>query len=252
VWRAAQELGHETVEAIVVPFKDSLDNQTELDRIHQIGGLIIPYGSVKLVKIAHRSGWHGCFFDPDTFRVDVWNQYRDDMLNQDSMIATVAELRDIFRGVDHSDQWFIRPVEDLKAFNGSVADVGDIIDWMSSPRSGSFAFGEDTLVAVAPVKTIYSEARYFVVSGRIVSGSYYRMGGRLIPRRINQPETLAMAQEVIDRGWLPHANCVVDIADTEDGLRVIEFNTINSSGFYDHDIGAIVTALSDATDDWPA
>ncbi|MBT2748957.1 ATP-grasp domain-containing protein [Lysobacter sp. ISL-50] len=37
---------------------------------------------------------------------------------------------------------------------------------------------------------------------------------------------------------------MMDVAQTDDGFKVIEFNTFNSSGFYAHDIGKIVAAVT--------
>jgi hypothetical protein len=50
------------------------------------------------------------------------------------------------------------------------------------------------------------------------------------------------AQELANK-WLPDQCCVMDLALVEDELKVIEFNCINSSGFYDHDVDAIFKAL---------
>ena len=35
----------------------------------------------------------------------------------------------------------------------------------------------------------------------------------------------------------------MDLALVKEGLKVIEFNCINASGFYDHDVKAIMTSL---------
>lgn len=244
VWEYAKRMGCDVHEAIVIPFQDDLDNQAELEALDSDESIIIPYGSVKLAKIASRCNWRGNCYVPETFKVDVWNHYRDDMLNHDAVFMRVRDTHDFLRGVPDDQQFFIRPLQDLKEFNGTVADAADIRHWMNSPKSGNFSFGEDTMIAISYVKKLYSESRWFVVDGKVIDGSYYRMGGRLIKNRINQPEVIAEAQRVADI-WLPHECCVLDIADTDDGTKVIEFNTINSSGFYDHDIGSIVFAMTE-------
>lgn len=43
--------------------------------------------------------------------------------------------------------------------------------------------------------------------------------------------------------WLPHC-CVMDLAETDDGLKCIEFNSINASGFYDCNIEKIILFLN--------
>jgi len=45
--------------------------------------------------------------------------------------------------------------------------------------------------------------------------------------------------------WLPYDCVVMDIAELATGeYKVVEFNSINSSGFYEHNITAVVEALS--------
>lgn len=245
VWDYATRIGCSVKEAIVVPFQDELDNEVELLALDSEKNVIIPYGSVKLAKIGQRRNWRGNCYVPETFRADVWNKERgDDMLNADCVTMKVKDAEEYFRGVDEDQEWFIRPIKDLKEFNGTVAQVGDIKAWMNSPKSGNFSFGADTEIIVAPVKLIYSETRWFIVDGKVVDGSYYKLGGRLVPQHITQPELYRVAQELADK-WLPHPCCVMDLADTDSGMKVIEFNTINSSGFYDHNIGKIVHTMTE-------
>lgn len=244
VWNSALELGCEMLEAIVIPFQDEFGNEEELQQLEVSKNCVIPYGSCKLTRISEERGWSGNCFDPKTFDMSVWNSRRDDMLNSKAQFMRVKDTSIFFEGVDEDEEWFIRPIHDLKQFSGTVAQVGDIKNWMSSPKSGNFSFGDETEIAISPVLKLYSEARFFVVDGKVVDGSYYRMGGRLISSHITQQEVLDAAQEKAD-GWLPHPCCVMDIADTDDGLKVIEFNTINSSGFYDHDVKKIVTAMTE-------
>jgi len=45
-------------------------------------------------------------------------------------------------------------------------------------------------------------------------------------------------------GWLPSQNIVMDIAELRTGeFKIIEFNSLNSSGFYCAEIDKIVVAL---------
>ncbi len=38
--------------------------------------------------------------------------------------------------------------------------------------------------------------------------------------------------------------CVMDLALTNEGLKVVEFNCLNASGFYYHDVRAIVKEVN--------
>lgn len=45
--------------------------------------------------------------------------------------------------------------------------------------------------------------------------------------------------------WVPIESFVLDIALTADGLKVIEFNNINSSGFYVSNVPKYVQAIQE-------
>lgn len=248
VWYAAKEAGADVEDAIVQPFIDELGNEEALQAlVVEADRVVIPYGSTKLTRISQQRGWRGNCFNPETFRTTLWNECRDDMLNSDAVEMRVCDTPKFFEGKNLEEKWFVRPVEDLKAFNGTVTEAGEIVQWMGHVgESSRFSkhFTNETMIVIAPVKKIYSEARFFVVGGKVVDGSYYRMAGQLQLKRIEQAETLQFAQDMADV-WLPHECCVMDIADTDAGLKVIEFNTINGSGFYDNSIPVIVNAMTE-------
>lgn len=237
VVNALKSISAHYTDVSVIPFSDEFVTPLELTHTN-----IIPYGSTKLCKIAERRGWLGLFFDRSTFRVDAWNKQRTDMLNGDAETMTVKEAMGVFETRDPDSVWFIRPIEDLKQFNGTVTTAKEIAHWMSSVESGNFSFDESTVVSVASPKQLLAEWRYFVVNRKVVSGSLYRMRGLKLTRRETDREVLEEAQRFADK-WLPHETCVMDLALTPDGVKVIEFNCLNSSGFYYHDVGAIVSAV---------
>lgn len=237
---ALNEFGAEIVTLGIVPFTHEFKENVEITRTD-----VVPYGSTTLMKIAEARGWTGLFFDRNTFRVDRWINERSDMLNSDAMTLEVADAMKFFETFSFYDdqEWFIRPVEDLKQFNGTLTVGKEIKRWMSSVESGNFSFDKHTLVSIAHPKNILAEWRYFVVDRKIISGSSYRMRGlRLTSREIDQ-DVLDEAQKLADR-WLPHETCVMDLALTDDGLKVVEFNCLNASGFYYHDVRAIVRAVN--------
>ncbi|WAX21556.1 hypothetical protein [Stenotrophomonas phage RAS14] len=244
VWNSAKELGCDTHEAIIIPFQEEMGNEEELMAIPVDDVTVIPYGSCKLARISNARGWKGNCYVDETFRTDVWLRERDDMLNKDAVMMMVKDTEQYLKDVPDDEEFFIRPVKDLKSFSGSVAEAHDIRNWMNSTKSGNFSFTEDTEIIIAPIQKLYSESRFFIVGGKVVDGSYYRMGGSLQVSAIKQPEMYELAQTFADK-WLPHECCVMDLAETDDGYRVIEFNTINSSGFYEHDIRKIVTAMTE-------
>lgn len=49
-----------------------------------------------------------------------------------------------------------------------------------------------------------------------------------------------------EHGWRqPHEAFVIDVGDSEAGLKIVEINTLNSSAFYAADVQRLVLALEE-------
>jgi hypothetical protein len=144
----------------------------------------------------------------------------------------------------HPDRMFSRPDEDGKAFCGKVRDEKDFVEQMEKVVRG-YAWGSEILVRVAPVREILSEARFWVVKGRVVSGSLYRVDKELTSHYA-APDCPAglVAQGFADRLCLETS--VIDVAETADGWKAIEVNSINSAGFYSAGVIDVVEAMEGA------
>lgn len=240
---AINKVGAKVQTVKVIPFVDDVD-VPELDN-----NLVIPYGSTKLNKISQQRKWKGNWFDHSTFNVEYWNLTRkDEMLNYDSQTFTVRELIEQFSpkiGISSETLFFIRPLHDLKQFNGTVTTAKEICNWMQSVDSGNFSFDEETLVCIASPKHIKHEIRCFIVDGKIIDSSYYRIHGVRLSQPVTDVTLIEKINNFVLSGQLPHNCCVADIAILEDDIiKIIEFNAINSSGFYYHDIDKIVKAMT--------
>ena len=82
IWNAALENGCNAQEIIIIPFAKKFGNEEDIPA--DIGHYVIPYGSTSMMHRAKERKWKGFFFNPRTFKVDVWNKKRDDMLNSDA------------------------------------------------------------------------------------------------------------------------------------------------------------------------
>lgn len=197
------------------------------------------YGSTKLIKLIQNSPFKDGIFYNENFNVKTWIENRDDMLNSDSIIMTVDEfLRDRCLTEDYSE-WFVRPLNDLKDFDGTI--VEDRYAWYEEKSYNGTAFNRETKIAIAPLKEIIEEYRAFVVRGKVVSASRYKRDGRLSIEKCNLGLERAIADCIA--GWLPHENVVVDVCATVKGNKIIEFNCLNASGFYANDVEKILKSL---------
>lgn len=236
---AAKRSGADICEVEVIPFVDDVE-------VPDLGtDLVIPYGSTKLNKIAQKRGWKGNWFDSKTFNVAYWNQTNGEkMLNYDAKVCKVKDLFDMFDDED-TTPYFIRPLHDLKQFNGTVAPANEIKKWMSSVYSGNFSFDENTEVCTASVKSISSEVRCFIVGRKVIDCSYYRIAGVRLSQPVTDQKTRNNIEQFLADVFLPHDCCVADIAFVGSEMKVIEFNAINSAGFYYNDINKVVHAMTE-------
>lgn len=226
----------------MIPFSHEITANEPLE-----GTDFIPYGSTLMTTVTKELEWKGLHFDLQTFNYEASSQNRSDMLNA-QFIMTIEEAVS-FMSTETSgahQQWFVRPSEDLKQFSGQVMEAKECVDWfkdaMACESSGSYKLEPDTKIVIAEPKNIQAEWRWFIVGGQVISGSMYRREGQMFQQREADVVVAREAQEFADV-WLPDPCCVMDLALVNNEVKVIEFNCINSSGFYDNNVDAVFEAL---------
>lgn len=224
----------------VLPFSHEITSNEPL-----VGTDFIPYGSTLFTTLAMELKWKGLSFDLNTFNYEAAIANRRDMLN-DEYVLSVKDAISFMKAQSQVSQWFIRPSKDLKQFSGQVIDAWECAEWLADAvqcaSSGTYQLDEQETVVVATPQKILAEWRWFIVSGQVIDGAMYRAHGQLVKKHETDPMVIYEAQEFAN-GWLPGANCVMDLALTDTGVKVIEFNCINSSGFYGHDVDKIFKSL---------
>lgn len=224
----------------VIPFSHEITSNEPLEGVDYI-----PYGSTLMTNITKELGWKGLHFDLSQFNYEAATRNRSDMLNA-GLVIDLSDAIEMLHKQPADEMWFVRPSEDLKQFSGQVMEAKECADWMEDAMkcesSGSYKLDADTRIVLARPQNIFAEWRWFVVGGKVVSGSMYRRVGQLYKSRELDDKAIREAQTIADE-WLPDPCCVMDLALTEDGVKVIEFNCINSSGFYDNDIAAVFKSL---------
>lgn len=223
----------------VLPFSHEITSENGIE-----GDEFIPYGSTTLTMVANELKWKGCHFDMDKFDYYESAKNRDDMLNAEEFLY-VEDAISFLEKCPDQQQWFIRPTKDLKQFTGQCMDAKECREWLTDAMlcesSGSYKLERDTMVVLARPKNLQCEWRYFVIDGKVIDGSIYRYRYDLYKQHETDKEVLKEAQRFADK-WLPNPCCCMDLVLVDDVVKVIEFNCINSSGFYDHDTKTIFEA----------
>jgi hypothetical protein len=225
----------------VIPFSDG---QLDPDPRLPDGARAIVMGSYTMAKYAAVRGWKpGAYLD----NLDIIEQYwhwGEHMLNQDMLTCDLRDLGPQFV----TGPTFIRPVHDTKAFTGQVFDH----DLWSEFWSGVMAtpdavnIGPDTRIVSASKKEIWSETRTWVINRKVITASGYKVG---TIKRYSSPEQVD--KEITDYAqaraydWSPNRAYVMDIAQTPNGLKIVEINNLNSAGFYKGDVQKLIMAIEE-------
>lgn len=235
---AIKEYPHEFVG--LIPFSREITSDEPL-----LGLDYIPYGSSVMSEVTAELGYKGIQFDLNVNNYETFIKNRRDMLNDNVM--RLDEAVEFLSTRDKKELWFTRPSKDLKEFTGMVDTTGDIYEWLKDRLecacSGSYQLQPDTKIVLSEPQSIDAEYRWFIVGGKIITGSMYRNNGQLFSQEQLDPDVIAEAQSFADK-WLPSHNIVMDLALLASGeVKVIEFNVLNSSGFYACNINKIFDAL---------
>jgi hypothetical protein len=205
---------------------------------------VICMGSYSMRHTAKKEGWYPGVFDLEPFDFTIqlakWGNH---MLNYD---AVVCEFGD----ANFDDElMFIRPIHDSKSFAGKVFERDEFYTWKRKVCVLEEDYGDSlnkhTLIQLCKPKKIYSEHRFWVVKGKVVTSSTYKLGHTVIYQSLPADSIFQKYAEERIAEWQPHEAFVIDVADTSEGLKVVEINTLNSCGFYACDMQKLVMALEE-------
>lgn len=216
------------------------------------GSKAIVMGSYSLARHARDRGWTpGAYIDNLDFEIQR-EHWGDRMLNADAQIYSFGDIP------FQREPFFVRPTLDTKTYTGLVVDWGQYEEWRdglrrlpetNDPVNDPLSISVHTLAdrtMVCRKKEIWNETRTWVVNGRVVTASGYKVGTL---KRYTSPEQVDaritdFANECASI-WSPNRAYVLDVAETEEGLRIGEINNLNSAGWYRCDMQKLIMALEE-------
>lgn len=211
---------------------------------------VICFGTYGLRKAAEQRGWYPGVFDlePYDFTVQL-KHWGNHMLNADADVVAFKDIRT-------QGPMFLRPLQDSKVFDGKVYQHEDILEWqhdvcVKGENANGSSLTPDTLVQVCYPKVIHAEYRFWVVKGEIVTASMYRRSKQVFYSSEVDACYFDFVRARIAE-WMPLETFVIDVCSipgTGDGLhdiKIVEINTLNSSGYYAADIQKLIMALQTA------
>lgn len=227
------KLPHEIVD--VLPFLDDIEFKTKRKDV-------FCFGALKMAKLYKQYGWDpGVLMTKNHDFLVYRNFYQDELLNFDSVIQEFGE--DIRW---RHPQYFIRPCKDTKVFAGSIFNM---IEWgrfktQATDCRWSINLTDDVLIQVSPLKRIQKEYRFWIVDGKVITGSLYKMGHRACFSNQVEESALIYCQKMVQKYELSKA-FVMDVCLVDGKYKIVECGCINCAGFYEADMQKIITALED-------
>jgi hypothetical protein len=225
----------------IIPFTMTLEPEFQ----DPVNSPIIVLGALKFARIAkERNFWPGSFLN-ENFDFQVYREHwAGHLLNGDAWFGRFADVPPPTEAL--GDPFFIRPVHDNKAFNGTVLTYAEyqakryqVVDL--GVRDG-YILDADTPVLVSQATNLFQEYRIWIVAGKVVTGSLYKLNRRPTFRAQVDDDVLKYAAARA-KEWGPADAYVLDIARTSAGLSILEAGNINSAGFYEAEMSRIVEAL---------
>ncbi|WP_421725579.1 ATP-grasp domain-containing protein [Bauldia sp.] len=227
----------------VIPF-----DHEPAEPLPDIDGPCIVYGSSGLLRIARENDWIPGGWDGPAFAAgETRDRLGEIALNGDAVTTTWSDAARVARQAGWT-KVFIRPDSETKEFPGKVYGLPDLEAWASKLVRVGYFDNNDNAALVGQAWDLGREWRVFVVDGELVSFCQYADGG--IPTQsAGAPDHVLEFTNTVVSLYAPAPCFVVDIAEVPGrkgtDLRVVEFNSINSAGFYRCDIPRIVERLSE-------
>lgn len=202
------------------------------------------FGAIKLARVASNLNWFPGSMMNDNHDYMVYkDHWKEHLLNYDSKICKLTEDLEW----NNDEIKFIRPTQDTKSFTGQTfneTEWNDMVEnYLHNYRSN--VFNEDTLIQVSSVKNINKEIRFWVVGGKVVTGSTYRVLNQFNINGNIYKEEYEYAQKMVDIFQL-NTCFVIDICVTDNNVfKIVEAGCLNAAGFYNADLCKVIMALEE-------
>ena len=203
------------------------------------------FGAYSMMETNKKYDWYpGCMINKNHDFEVYGKEYGDYMLNSD---AQIMEFTDPIPDGDQWNEFFARPTMDAKIFSGTIfsrdnwnkyvaeASANDAVEHITSV----------TKIMISSLKNIQQEIRCWVVAGKVVTISQYKLGCVVSYKNLDHDqEAWDFAQKMVDM-YQPARAFVIDICRTSEGFKIVEINCINGCGFYDMNSQKLLMALEE-------
>lgn len=161
------------------------------------------------------------------------------VLNNDSEYLDLSVEKNLY--ASFSTDKFVKPSSDLKAFTAGILEAGEVLKYYIENQYHRPDYAQES-VLVSSVKRVNEEYRFICLEGNVVGSSRYYKNGKLnvsseVPRNV---QVAAMKYACY---YMPADIYTMDLAVTDDGIKVVEYNCWNCSGLYAMDVKELFCAI---------
>lgn len=243
--KIVEDLGYPCINTQYIPFSEDNDSFKDAPTDRPV----IVYGTHGFIKQSRKYGFYS-FCREENLKVSSWMpKFPNHMMLNNGCWYPWESIKEKMMA-SAFDSIFIRPDAVTKTFTGQVVRPNDYKSFIEKTDAMS-GIGEGTWIFTSDPVSITAEYRYFIVGGKVVAGSQYRRDNKLDIRQDTSLTADQLAKIVAEWKWQPDDCYVVDIADTDFGPQIIEFNSMSCAGLYACDQKAIIESVSHFVErDW--
>lgn len=215
------------------------------------GECTVLYGSIEFVEQRMDAGIYspGAYYSRESYRCTYYLPTLPNGLvgNGRGVYLTFSDFvrrRDQLYRLFGVSRLFIRPDSGAKVFTGlCVTPENDAFELRSLMKLTQVT--DETLILVAPAAEISAEYRFYIVEGKVITGSRYMINGKPDKSPETDPQCLAVAELVANLPWQIDLAYTCDVGLFDGIAKIVELNAFSTSGLYDCDSVALFTAMAE-------
>lgn len=212
---------------------------------------VVLYGSISFVNQYQRARKFvpGAYFSKEGFLCSRYMHRlpTNVLANHDYLMLPYGEfLRQHKRiyALFNTNKIFLRPDSGSKTFTGLAIHEDDFAHEINT-LNRLLNVDHNSMVLVASCKNIEVEFRFFIVEGKVITGSQYKIGDDLIISPVVSPRCLALAQEIAQGPFQIDLAYACDIGIVDGEPKVIELNSFSAAGLYAADVKNLFSAVAE-------
>lgn len=216
---------------------------------------VVFYGSLNLAaQLRRKKKWvPGVYCNLDELKCTTYYSFLGKYLfNQDYIMLPLMELRrrkeEIYKQFGVDGCIFIRPNDGNKCMNGCVMPHDEFDREMSILYNYYNVPLDSILIIISSPKVITREWRYVVVDREIITFSQYKENWEIVRKNDENRVARQLVFDITREEWSPDKCYVLDIAESNGEIGLLELNSFSCSGLYSCDMDKIVKAVSEVAE----